>query len=189
MGYAQELRRLLLPLGVYSFKDGSFSMAQLEALGTELDAVLCEIARNQRESIACTAEDEGLVRFEALFPCAGTAQSAAERQAAIAGFLQISDDGFTRDALQRCLAACGADCLLSETGEPDCVCISFPGVMGIPEGIESIRRIAEEILPAHVGIDYFFRWCTWGETEGYGFSWGDLGNMTWHDWMVYTEEE
>lgn len=189
MGYAQELRRLLLPLGVYSFRDGSFSMAQLEALGAALDAIAAEIAHNQRESIAGTAQSEGLARFEALFPYCGAAQSVSERQAAIAGFLQISDDGFTRDALQRCLAACGAECLLSETGVPDCVRVCFPNVMGVPDGFENIRRIAEEILPAHVGIEYYFRWCTWGETEAYGFTWGDLGNMTWHDWMVYTEEE
>ena len=37
MGYANELVRLLLPLGVYSFAEGSFSLGELEALGAALD--------------------------------------------------------------------------------------------------------------------------------------------------------
>ena len=38
MSYAQRLMALLRPLGVYTFRDGSFSMAQLEALGAQMDA-------------------------------------------------------------------------------------------------------------------------------------------------------
>ena len=188
MGYAQELRSLLLPLGVYSFRDGSFSMAQLEALGAELDRVLGEISHNERESMALTAEDTGLELFEQLFPDRSAAEGAAARQAALAGFLQISGDGFTRSALQRCLAACGEECLLSETGQVGRVRISFPGVMGIPSSIARIKRIAEQILPAHVGIEYFYRWCTWGKTAGYGLTWGDVSQKTWHEWMVYKDE-
>ena len=187
MGYAQELRRLLLPLGAYTFKDGSFSMAQLEALGAELGAAASVISDNQRESIAATAEGSGLAAFEALFPYRSAAQSIADRQAAVAGFLQIGEDGFTLEALQRCLAACGCACFLSETGVPNRVRVSFPNVMGVPDGFARIRRIADEILPAHVGITYAFRWCTWGETETYGLTWGGLSRMSWHGWMVYTE--
>ena len=38
MGYAEELVRLLRPLGVYSFQEGSFSLGELQALGGALDA-------------------------------------------------------------------------------------------------------------------------------------------------------
>ena len=67
MGYAEELVRLLRPLGVYSFREGSFSLGELQALGGALDAAQAKLSRMQRESIPATAEDEGLDRMEALF--------------------------------------------------------------------------------------------------------------------------
>lgn len=187
MSYAQELMHLLKPLGVYSFENGSFSMSELEALGAEMDALMAVLSENQRESIALTAEKDGLSLLEALFPFRSAAQTLAARRASIAGFLQISGDGFTLSALRRCMAACGEDCLLSETGVPNHVCISFPGVMGIPPTILRVKQIAQEILPAHVSIEYRYRWCTWGETMQYGFTWGDVCRKTWHEWRVYTE--
>ena len=66
MGYAEELVRLLRPLGVYSFREGSFSLGELQALGGALDAAQARLSRMQRESIPATAEDEGLDRMEAL---------------------------------------------------------------------------------------------------------------------------
>ena len=39
MGYTNDLVRLLRPLGVYSFDAGSFSLAELQALGGALDAL------------------------------------------------------------------------------------------------------------------------------------------------------
>ena len=187
MGYAQELMHLLKPLGVYKFENGSFSMSELESLGAQLDFLFSEIAENQRESTVFTAQDEGLRRMEVLFPFRSAAQTVEARRAAIAGFLQISGDGFTLEALRRCLAACGVECLLSEKEQPNEVRISFPGVMGIPPSIARVMQIAEEILPAHVLIEYVYRWCTWGETEQYGFTWGDVCGKTWHEWRVYTE--
>ena len=38
MNYADELVSMLRPLGVYSFQEGSFSLAELQALGAALDA-------------------------------------------------------------------------------------------------------------------------------------------------------
>lgn len=86
MGYAEELVRLLRPLGVYSFREGSFSLGELQALGGALDAAQARLSRMQRESIPATAEDEGLDRMEALFRyCAGLKDTQA-RRAAIAAF-------------------------------------------------------------------------------------------------------
>ena len=57
MSYAQRLMALLRPLGVYTFRDGSFSMAQLEALGAQMDAARAVLEKNGRESIVMSAED------------------------------------------------------------------------------------------------------------------------------------
>ena len=118
MNYTDELVGLLRPLGVYSFREGSFSLGELQALGGALDAAQAKLSRMQRESIPATAEDEGLDRMEALFRyCAGLKDTQA-RRAAIAAFLQFGGDSFTLQALNRCLQTCGVFCRVAETGKP-----------------------------------------------------------------------
>ena len=108
MSYAQRLMALLRPLGVYTFRDGSFSMAQLEALGAQMDAARAALEKNGRESIVMSAEDEGLDRAQALFRYRAPTDDVPSRRAAVAGLMQVADDAFTLEALQRCLPAGGA---------------------------------------------------------------------------------
>ena len=187
MSCTEELIALLRPLGVYSFREGSFSLGELQALGGALDAAQAKLSRMQRESIPATAEDEGLDRMEALFRyCAGLKDTQA-RRAAIAAFLQFGGDSFTAAALNRCLRACGVPCTVEETGEVNRVKVWFPGVMGVPEGFSWMRAVIEDILPCQLGIFYWFRYCTWQETEQYRLTWGALNAMSWTAWMLYHE--
>ena len=134
-----------------------------------------------------TAQDEGLSRMEALFRSKPPAKTVDARRAAIAGFLRISGDSFTLAALNRCLCACGVACSVEETGEVNRVKVWFPGVMGIPDGFAEMKIIIEDILPCQLGITYWFRYCTWQETQDYGLTWADLNAMTWHEWETYHE--
>ena len=187
MSYANALVQLLRPLGVYTFREGSFSLGELQALGDALDSAEAVEETGHRESILLTAEDEGLSKMEALFRGRSVADDAAGRRAALLAFLQFGGDSFTPAALQSCLLACGVNCLLTELGVNH-VQLSFPGVMGEPEGIGMIRIIADDLLPCQLRIDFFFRYCTWGETEDYGFTWERLAEMSWDEWRHYTEE-
>lgn len=99
MNYADELVSMLRPLGVYSFQEGSFSLAELQALGAALDAADEAFGAAQKESIVMTAQDEGLSKMEALFRSKPPAKTVDARRAAIAGFLRISGDSFTLAAL------------------------------------------------------------------------------------------
>ena len=189
MNYTDELVNMLRPLGVYTFREGSFSLAELQALGAALDAADAVCADGQRESIVMTAAGEGLSKMESLFRSPPPAKTIQARRAAIAGFLQISGDSFTPEALNRCLCACGVACRVEETGEVNRVKVWFPGVMGVPDGFSQMRVIIEDILPCQLGITYWFRYCTWRETERYGLTWADLGAMTWYEWETYCEEE
>ncbi len=188
MSYADELVGLLRPLGVYSFREGSFSLGELQALGAVLDEADAALSAAQKETIVMTAEGEGLSRMEALFRSRPAAKSIAARRAAIAGFLQISGDSFTPLALNRCLRACGVACQVDEVGRVNHVRVWFPGVMGRPEGFLEMKTIIEDILPCQLGIEYWFRYCTWQETEDYGITWGKLDTMSWYGWETYCEE-
>ena len=75
--YEAYLRQLLSPLGVYDLGDGSVNGAELYALGEALDRTARRLETVERESVAATAEEEGLDRREAHFarrPAAVTAQ-------------------------------------------------------------------------------------------------------------------
>ena len=188
MSYTDELVDMLRGLGVYSFREGSFSLAELQALGAQLDAADGAFATAQKETIVMTAQDEGLSKMEALFRSRPPARTVQARRAAIAGFLQIGRDSFTLEAINRCLAACGVACRVEELEQVNCVKVWFPGVMGVPDGFSEMKIIIEDILPCQLGITYWFRYCTWQETQDYGLTWGDLNAMTWHEWETYHEE-
>ena len=188
MSYTNELVSMLRPLGVYSFREGSFSLAELQALGKILDEADAVLAENQKESVVMTAEDEGLSKWEALFRSKTPQRTVQARRAAIAGFLAIGGDSFTLAAINACLNACGVACVVEETGQVNHVKVRFPGVMGVPDGFSQMKIIIEDILPCQLDIWYFFRYCTWQETEDYGLTWADLGAMTWHGWEHYCEE-
>ena len=187
MSCTEELIALLRPLGVYSFREGSFSLGELQALGKALDQLETWAQTAQRESIVLTAQAEGLERMEELFRHGAVEQDTEARRKAIAVFLQIGGDSFTAAALNRCLRACGVPCTVEETGEVNRVKVWFPGVMGVPEGFSWMRAVIEVILPCQLGIFYWFRYCTWQETEQYRLTWGALNAMSWTAWMLYHE--
>ncbi len=187
MSCTEELIALLRPLGVYSFREGSFSLGELQALGKALDELETWAQTAQRESIVLTAQAEGLERMEELFRHGAVEQDTEARRKAIAVFLQIGGDSFTAAALNRCLRACGVPCTVEETGEVNRVKVWFPGVMGVPEGFSWMRAVIEVILPCQLGIFYWFRYCTWQETEQYRLTWGALNAMSWTAWMLYHE--
>lgn len=189
MSYTNELVSMLRPLGVYSFREGSFSLGELQVLGKVLDEADAVLAGNQKESVVMTAEDEGLSKWEALFRSKTPQRTVQARRAAIAGFLAIGGDSFTLAAINACLTACGVACVVEETGQVNHVKVRFPGVMGVPDGFSQMKIIIEDILPCQLDIWYFFRYCTWQETEAYGLTWADLNAMTWHGWEHYCEDE
>ena len=67
MGYSGYLRQLLNPLGVYDLRSGSFAGAELDVLGQEMDKLYAYAEKLQQESLALTAEAEGLEKMEALW--------------------------------------------------------------------------------------------------------------------------
>ena len=186
MGYGQYLRDLLRPLGVYDLSAGSFSGGEVEALGAALDGLWAKAQAAQRESLVMSAEDEGLSRWESLFPRRAAADTAEARRTSIGGFLSIGGDSFTREALSRCLAACGVACAVEETESPGVVAVRFPEVMGRPAHFETIQEIVGEILPCHLRVEYRLRWCTWGDLAG--LAWGQLSGMTWGQVQTYQPE-
>lgn len=186
MSYSTYLSQLLRPLGVYTLETGSFSGAQIRALGAAMDQVESQESWDLQEGIVMTAEAEGLDTVESLFRYRPAAATVEDRRAAIAGLMMISGDSFTLSALRKCLRGCGVEALVEETGTADTVQVSFPGIMGRPEGFSRIQVIIEDILPCHLLIEYVFRFVLWGELEENAVCWGDLEGLSWTEAEILT---
>lgn len=59
--------------------------------------------------------------------------------------------------------------------------VSFPGIVGQPEGFEEIRQIVEDILPAHLEIVYRFWYLIWSLLENKFPTWRSIEilGMSW----------
>ena len=78
MRYAEYLKQLLLPLGVYDLNAGTLNEAELYALGAQLDRVAEQLEHAEQEALLATAEQDGLARWETLLPGRNAAQTSRE---------------------------------------------------------------------------------------------------------------
>lgn len=181
MSYAVHLKNLLLPLGIYTFREGSISGSEIESIGAALDGVAAAIEEGEREALVPTAEDRGLAMMEALFAKKPAAPTLELRRAAIAALSQISGDGFTAEAINRALGGCGITASVAETEERGCLRVTFPGIIGVPAEFEQLAGIILDIIPCHLETEFYFRYLTWTELEARFPTWESIetGGFTW----------
>ena len=59
------------------------------------------------------------------------------------------------------------------------IIIDFSDKIGKPNDIDSLFKSIEDIKPAHLGVDYVFRYRTWGELKP--FTWKTVSKYSWKD--------
>ena len=159
MAYAEYLKNLLAPLGIYDLEKGSISEAMVYAAGQALDQVEQSMERTERESLVATAQEEGLERREVLFARRPVAETVEDRRAAITALMQIDGCGLPAKALE------------VDTGH---LRVIFPGIGGVPPGFDEIQKIVLDILPCHLEVEFYFRYMTWAECEEAGYTWASV---------------
>ena len=174
MGYSDHLRDLLRPLGVYELSPSSLSGAELEALGCGLDGLSARLDYVERESALATAQGEGLDRREALFARTPVHYSTELRRKAIAALLRIGGDSFTLTDINNTISGCGINAVVKELDQFGYVQVIFPDVSGIPDGFDQIREIILDIIPAHLNVEFYFRYLTWAECEARRYTWASV---------------
>lgn len=177
MSCADNLKRLLRPLGVYDL-EGTVNAASLEVKGAALDGMEEILEELERESDLTRAESWGLACWRQLFGLLPAAGDAEQLRESICALLRIGADNATLNAIRDTLSGCGLTVTVEE-GTAGTVVVSFPGIAGMPDHFEALKANIEEILPAHVGVEYRFDYITWAKLESYGWTFGDLNTMTW----------
>ena len=188
MSSADAMKELLRPLGVYKL-EGSFLGAELDSLGQAMDELKDYLEQVQREMCLVTARDVGLERAAALFARRPVTQDTDQLARSLAALSRIGADGFTLRAVNDTVAGCGLNVIVSEGDAPGVVVVRFPEVAGIPDSFGQIRTIMEEILPAHVLVQYLFWYQTWEELNGRQLTWQDVHEeqMTWEAFETLAE--
>lgn len=188
--YEAYLRRLLEPMGVYDLSGESLSGAELHALGTGLDAGAARLDYAEREGLTATAEAEGLDRREALFARRPAAETPEARRAAIAALLQIAGDSLTPSAIDGTIRGCGIRAKALEMGKQN-LRVIFPETAGEPPEFDRIQKIILDILPCHLGVEFYFRYLTWAECHRAGYTWEDVeaAEHTWESFQLAVPPE
>lgn len=174
MGYAEYIRGLLRPVGIYTFAPGSIGNGEIESIGAVLDGCEAAAEESEREVLVPTAKDWGLALREVLFAKKPAAPTLELRRAAILALLQISGDGFTIESINRALSGCGIRAVVAETGQSGRVRVTFPNTAGIPEEFDQIAGIITDIIPCHLETEFYFRYLTWVELEAHFSSWESI---------------
>lgn len=187
MNHALYLRELLRPLGVYNL-EAPFNGGELDAQGAALDHLGGWLEEIQRESSLVTAESWGLENIARLLVRRPVATEPRRLAAALAALLRIGGDSFTLADINDTISGCGIPAVVEETGVGQ-VAVSFPGVAGKPDSFEELKKIIEDILPAHLGIEYRFWYLTWRELEELFPTWQSLDELelTWEQLEVCVE--
>ena len=187
MSHARYLRDLLRPLEVYDL-EAPFNGGELDAQGEALDQMMDWLEEIHRESSLDTAESWGLERTASLLARRPVATHPRRLAAALAALLRIGGDSFTLEAINDTISGCGIPAVVEEKGKGQ-VSVSVPGVAGEPDGFQELKRIIEDILPAHLGIGYDFWYLTWMELEGQFPSWKSIEDreLSWTKLETFVE--
>ncbi|MBE6972711.1 MAG: DUF2313 domain-containing protein [Ruminococcaceae bacterium] len=182
MSNAAYMKELLRPLGVYKL-DESFLCAELDCMGLALDSVERELERIQQEMCLTTAREDGLDKTAKLFGLRPVTQNPQQLSDSLSALSRIGWDSFTLSAINNTISGCGVKAEAAETQTPGGVTIRFPNLKGVPPQFESLRTIIEDILPAHLQIQYLFWYMTWGELNARNLIWQDIQNtgMSWEE--------
>lgn len=188
MSNAQYLKDLLRPLGVYKL-DHSFLGAELDCVGAALDTMQERLEFIQQEMCLITAQDEGLDRLAGLFVHRPVTDDPGQLARSLAALIRIADDSFTLAAINNTIHGCGLNAEVAETSTPGAVTVRFPDVPGVPAGFEEMRQIIEDILPAHLLIQYLFWYVTWAQLEARALTWQAIQDehMTWEEFETLVE--
>ncbi len=68
------------------------------------------------------------------------------------------------------------------TLEPYTIFIKFIDIRGIPPNIDDLKAIIEEIKPAHLAVEYSYKYLTWNELDAQNLTWDELDalGLTWN---------
>lgn len=89
-----------------------------------------------------------------------------------------------------CESYVGGEVAVSESPETHKVSIRFIGERGVPSNINDLKAAVAEIMPAHLVVEYGYRYLSWDEYDAFAWTWDtlDAKQLTYDQREVYKPE-
>lgn len=107
--------------------------------------------------------------FEAMFPT-----ELDERRSAIKS--RLRGVGTVTSELLKNVARSfvGGEINVTEVPAEYKIVIEFIDDFGVPSNIDVLKQVISEIVPAHLAVEYEYRYMTWSELDALGYTWSEL---------------
>lgn len=101
---------------------------------------------------------------------------------------RLRGSGTVTSKLLVAIAASYSNGTIAVTELQNIIRITFIDARGIPEFLKDLQQAFESLIPAHVAIEYVFRYLTWKELESLSWTWSELdaSALTWEQLEVYS---
>ncbi len=153
MSYSDYLKNTLRPLDIYEL-DSGIGCAELDALGAAMDGIKAGLDGTFTEMLPMTATNEGLSRYESLFPRCPRPADLNARRTALMTLIRMGECECSEQGLNNVLASCGIPAEVSETETKETVMVTFWDYHLEGEELAQAKRRVEAILPCHLEILY-----------------------------------
>ncbi|PFP30268.1 hypothetical protein COJ96_06030 [Bacillus sp. AFS073361] len=109
-----------------------------------------------------------------------------ERRAAVKSRLRGTGT-VTKDMLKSvCASYTGGTVDINEFASEYRVQIVFTDIAGVPINMDALQAVVRDIMPAHLEIEYVYRYLRWTELDGYAWSWDTLDGKS-YTWDEFSE--
>ena len=172
MGYADYLKQMLRPLGVYRL-DRGYNKAELDAIGDALDKVSAQLEMQLGCLDYAALGGEYLEKLESLFPIVNFAETEEERRENVLALLAVNDLSCDKASLEAQLKACGLEAEITEIDKFTAK-LHFAKIRG--ELSQQEKQMCEAIMPAHIALIFACDGLTWDRAEELFPTWNDFDN-------------
>ncbi len=173
MGYADYLKQMLNPMGVYRL-DRGYSKAELDAIGDALDKVSAKLREHLEGSTYTESSGDYLRMLESLLPIVNFADTEEERRQNVLTLLAVNDTCSDKASLEAILKACGLAAEITELDEKFTVQLHFTDIRG--ELTEEEKQVCQAVMPAHIVLKFVCDGLTWDRAEELFPTWDDFDN-------------
>lgn len=106
-----------------------------------------------------------------------------ERRSAIKSKLRGQGTITKAKIAEICASYTGGTVNVKEFASEFRVVIEFTDVAGVPANIDTLKAVLAEVMPAHLVVEYQYRYLRWNELDGFAWTWDglDANGLTWNE--------